>query len=59
MCGISGITTDDRSLVEQMNAVQKHRGPDYAGIFSDGEGGIRAYSSLNTWRTEPIPAASL
>ena len=37
MCGISGITTDDRSLVEQMNAVQKHRGPDYAGIFSDGE----------------------
>ena len=37
MCGISGITIDDCSLVEQMNAVQKHRGPDHAGIFSDGQ----------------------
>jgi len=41
MCGIAGIfsqkaiTTIDIGTVEQMNEIQKHRGPDDEGIFSD------------------------
>ncbi|MCP4110328.1 MAG: asparagine synthase (glutamine-hydrolyzing) [Desulfobacteraceae bacterium] len=41
MCGIAGvfrwngITRSDTDLVKKMNAVQKHRGPDDEGLFSD------------------------
>ena len=41
MCGIAGcfnkhkISTFEIELIEKMNAIQKHRGPDDMGIFSD------------------------
>ena len=41
MCGICGIIKkndvihEDRKLIEQMNQIQKHRGPDDGGIFVD------------------------
>ena len=35
MCGISGFSWKDESLVDKMNLVNKNRGPDDSGIFSD------------------------
>lgn len=37
MCAINGFNFKDRELVEKMNAVTKHRGPDDTGIFSHDE----------------------
>jgi asparagine synthase (glutamine-hydrolysing) len=34
MCGINGLSFNDRQLVEKMNDVIKHRGPDDAGVYS-------------------------
>ena len=33
MCGICGITTNDRARTEQMSAVIAHRGPDGSGVY--------------------------
>ncbi len=35
MCGISGITTNNESLVKKMILNTSHRGPDNSGIYSD------------------------
>jgi asparagine synthase (glutamine-hydrolysing) len=35
MCGINGVTRRDRELVERMNAVTAHRGPDGVGIYEN------------------------
>ena len=35
MCGINGFNWQDRALVEQMNAVTQHRGPDGEGYYFD------------------------
>ena len=35
MCGISGITTNNESLVRKMILNTSHRGPDNSGIYSD------------------------
>lgn len=35
MCGISGFNFTNQTLIEQMNSVQAHRGPDGEGIFTD------------------------
>ena len=35
MCGINGISWTDARLVDEMNTMLLHRGPDDAGIFSD------------------------
>ena len=35
MCGISGITVSDRSIIEKMNGSMAHRGPDADGFFID------------------------
>lgn len=35
MCGINGFTWKDRDLIEQMNAVTAHRGPDGSGTYYD------------------------
>ncbi len=46
MCGISGILYRDRSrpvsstLLERMNVVQAHRGPDDSGVWTDGHVGF-------------------
>ncbi|MDB5244611.1 MAG: hypothetical protein JWN18_481 [Parcubacteria group bacterium] len=40
MCGIQGISTGERRLVEEMNVATAHRGPDDAGIAVDGEVGL-------------------
>lgn len=37
MCGINGCNFGDVALVEKMNAVTSHRGPDDTGVFSDGQ----------------------
>ena len=35
MCGINGFSWDDSKLVKSMVAIQKHRGPDQDGIYTD------------------------
>ncbi|MGH7175321.1 MAG: asparagine synthase (glutamine-hydrolyzing) [Minisyncoccia bacterium] len=35
MCAINGFNWKDDALVERMNAVTRHRGPDGTGVFSD------------------------
>jgi asparagine synthase (glutamine-hydrolysing) len=35
MCGINGVTRRDRELVERMNRVTAHRGPDGVGIYEN------------------------
>ncbi|QTN38485.1 asparagine synthase (glutamine-hydrolyzing) [Cryomorphaceae bacterium] len=40
MCGISGITTNDRGLIERMNRTMVHRGPDAEGYYVDEEIGL-------------------
>ena len=35
MCGISGLTLNNPSLVKKMIAATSHRGPDDTGIYSD------------------------
>ena len=37
MCGISGFNWEDKGLIEKMNDVNRHRGPDDRGDFSDPE----------------------
>jgi asparagine synthase (glutamine-hydrolysing) len=44
MCGINGFTWRDVSLIEKMNSVLTHRGPDDQGIYTDDKvslGGVR------------------
>ncbi len=36
MCGIAGIAWDDQRLVRRMAKCVRHRGPDQAGVFTDG-----------------------
>ena len=42
MCGIAGYVglPADRGLLDRMNAAQRHRGPDGAGVFLDGPVGL-------------------
>ena len=41
MCGIAGFSGSfDQSLLQAMNCIQAHRGPDDAGIWHDAESGI-------------------
>ena len=35
MCGITGITANDKKLIKQMSDSIKHRGPDQKGIYTD------------------------
>lgn len=35
MCGINGVTWQDKSLVQKMNQATSHRGPDATGVYSD------------------------
>jgi asparagine synthase (glutamine-hydrolysing) len=35
MCGITGFSWDDSKLIKNMVAIQKHRGPDQDGIYTD------------------------
>lgn len=35
MCGINGVTRNDRELVGRMNAATAHRGPDGVGLYAD------------------------
>ena len=35
MCAIAGVTAPDKGLVERMNALMAHRGPDDTGVFFD------------------------
>ncbi|MCI0542517.1 asparagine synthase (glutamine-hydrolyzing) [bacterium] len=37
MCGINGFVGVNKEALEQMNHATVHRGPDYSGIFVDGE----------------------
>jgi asparagine synthase (glutamine-hydrolysing) len=34
MCGISGFTWEDKSAIQRMNALLKHRGPDSEGVYT-------------------------
>ena len=36
MCGINGISWTDTRLVDEMNTILQHRGPDDSGVFIDG-----------------------
>lgn len=35
MCAINGFNFTDQTLIERMNAVSRHRGPDASGVFSE------------------------
>src|SRR3989344_1228844 len=36
MCAINGFTFEDENLIQKMNQVTNHRGPDGSGVFTDG-----------------------
>lgn len=37
MCAINGFTWRDEHLIEEMNAITRHRGPDDTGVYTDSE----------------------